>query len=606
MRKLILGVALVCVGLSARVEAAEHWIRLTTPHFEMYTTNGEKQGGAALNVFEQVRYFFMENSKLKAAPGVRVRIIAFRSEKEYKPYRFNEGGFAYYLRTRKGDFIVMQDIGAEHHQAAMHEYTHLIAEHQNLKLPVWLNEGLADLYSSLEPRGNQALVGRALAGRAASLGSERWMDLNALFSTGQDSPYYNEKDKMSIFYSESWALTHMLALSEGYASGFSKFVAAVAGGRAAADCLQSVYGKNVKQVTSALHSYVNQSSLRAAVYDIKLTKADLEPEVSEPSDLEVDLALADLLASQPKTQAEASERLAKLAAEHPESADLQESLGYLAWSQAKRETARECFQRAFDKGSKNPELLKDYAQILHEVGAPTEQILPVLRKAVELTPDDQEAWLNLGGTLTSARQYGAGLEALSHIKTVNADQAYVLFSAKAYCYVQLKSFQLAREMAEKAKQYAKTTGQQLDASAFLSHLDSFERQTTARAVANATPTAQPTPKDPAGDKPTILQRTERHELTRDEPSVHWADNLQHVEAVVTFYDCSSKIQRLRMKVDSREIVLALGNPKEIVVRNMKDGYLDLQCGAQKPFRVGVFYVPSAAAAVDGVIRELVF
>jgi len=595
------------VGLPASALAAEHWIRLTTPHFEMYTTNGEKQGAAALNVFEQVRYFFMENSKLKAAPSGRVRIIAFRSEKEYKPYRFNEGAFAYYLRSRKADFIVMQDISAEHHQAAMHEYTHLIIEHQNVKLPVWLNEGLADLYSSLEPNGKQALVGRALAGRASLLASERWLDLNALFSTGQDSPYYNEKDKMSIFYSESWALTHMLALSEEYAPGFSKFLGAVAGGRPAADCLQSIYGKNVKQATADLHSYIGRSSLRAAVYDIKLSGADLEPQVSEPSELEVDLALADLLASQMKTQAEAAERLAKLAAEHSESAEVQESLGYLAWSQGKRDTAKQCFQRAFEEGSKNSEMLRDYAQILHEAGAPTEQILPVLRKAVELAPEDQEAWLNLGGILTNARQYGIGLEALGHIKTVSAERAYALFSMKAYCLVQLKSFQPAREMAEKAKQYAKTTEQQLAAAAFLSHLDTFERQSsTPPPVADGLSTTKPMPQDPSADKPTIIQRAGTRKLARDEPSIHWADNLQHAEAMVTFYDCSSKPQRLRMKVDAKDIVLGLGDPKEIVVRNMNDGHLDLQCGAQRPFRVGVFYVPSEGAGVDGVIRELVF
>ncbi len=202
----------ICAALSPDANAAEHWIRLTTPHFEMYTTNGEKQGTAALKVFEQVRYFFLQNSHSKAAPDARVRIIAFRSEKEYKPYRFNEGAAAYYLRSRKMDYIVMEDISAEHYQTAVHEYTHLVVEHLGLKLPVWLNEGLADLYSSLEAKGNQAVVGRPIEGRAMILMTQRWLDLNLLLAVDSDSPYYNERDKMSIFYAQSWALTHMLAL----------------------------------------------------------------------------------------------------------------------------------------------------------------------------------------------------------------------------------------------------------------------------------------------------------------------------------------------------------------------------------------------------------
>jgi tetratricopeptide (TPR) repeat protein len=607
MRKLIFVASLILSSVSPGMNAAEHWIRLTTPHFEMYTTNGEKQGTAALNVFEQVRYFFGENSKWKAAPSTPVRIIAFRSEKEFKPYRFNEGSFAYYFRSRKADCVVMQDIGPEHYQAVIHEYTHLIVEHDGLKLPVWLNEGLADVYSSLEPRGNQALVGRALQGREAMLVNQRWLDLNVLFGASLGSPYYNEKDKMSIFYAQSWALTHMLILSEAYGPGFSKFVAAAAAGRPVADSLQSIYGKTPSQVTRDLHAYINRSSLRAAVYDIKLNKADLEPDVSEPSELAVDLALADLLASQKKTQAEAAERLAELATAHPESGDVQESLGYLALQQGNHAKASECFKRALDKGARNAEMLSDYAQLLHESGASAQQMLPVLRQIVELKPNDQDAWLNLGATAASAGQYGVGLEALSHIKTVNADQAYALFSTKAYCLLQLKAPKPAREMAEKAKQYAKTLDQEGQASAFLRHLDSLERQDAVQSLAKTDSLVRPVEEAPRADQPMILKRNATRELSRDEPTVRWSADLQHVEAVAKFFDCNSKIHQLRVNVDSKEMVFELDKPKEVIVRNMNNGFLDLQCGPQKPFRVGVFYVPSLqGAGADGVVRELVF
>src|SRR5450432_3527638 len=103
--------------------ASPKWISVSTPHFEMYTTNSERSATQALRVFEQVRYFFLQNSPSKSAPEAVVRIIAFKSEKEYKPYRINEGAFAYYQRSRERDYIVMQDLDSEHHQAAIHEYT---------------------------------------------------------------------------------------------------------------------------------------------------------------------------------------------------------------------------------------------------------------------------------------------------------------------------------------------------------------------------------------------------------------------------------------------------------------------------------------------------
>jgi Tfp pilus assembly protein PilF len=596
---------------SPSMKAAEHWIRLTTPHFEMYTTNSEKQGTAALQVFEQVRYFFLQKSESKRASDTPVRIIAFRSEKEYRPYRLSEGAFAYYIRSRKVDYIVMQDISPEHHQAAVHEYTHLVIEHLGLNLPKWLNEGLAELYSSLEAKGDQAVIGRPLAGRVVILMTQPWMNLNALFAVGPDSPYYNERDKMSIFYAQSWVLTHMLALGKNYGPAFSKFLAAIASGRPATDCFQSVYGKSLAQVNEDLHAYVRQSTVQGAVFDVKLSKPDPEPDASEPSQLNLDLAFADLLASQKKTAAEAGERLSKLASEHPDSPDVQESLGYLAWWQGNDAKARESFRLAFDRGSKNPEMLYHYSQLLRESGGSAAQILPVLQRAVAIKPDYWDAWFDLGITATNDRQWNVGFVALSHITKVSPERAYAFFSALAYCEMQMKGFTQARADAEKAKKYAKSPDEELQLSSMLRYMDALEQKGVVQkrdvqSVPTVPSSAVPTPQASPAGRPSIPGHASR-DVPRDVPSIHWTGNLQHVEAVAKFFDCNRKAPRLHAIVNSREMVFEIDDPKGLVVRNGTTKSFDFQCGPQDSYKVGIFYVPSnTPTAVDGVIRELVF
>ena len=157
----------------------------------------------------------------------------------------------------------------------------------------------------------------------------------------------------------------------------------------------------------------------------------MEPEVSEPSELAVELTLADLLASQKRSWGDASQRLTQLAADHPEDVETRESSGYLAWSQGNTEKARECFKFAFDHGTKSAEMLNQYASLLHDSGATPQEILPVLQRAVEVSPDDQMAWLNLGSTTVAAGQYGVALAALSHVKKIKADQAYAVFSIQS-------------------------------------------------------------------------------------------------------------------------------------------------------------------------------
>ena len=39
--------------------AADHWTRITTPDFELYTTASEKDGRDTIRHFEQVREFFL-------------------------------------------------------------------------------------------------------------------------------------------------------------------------------------------------------------------------------------------------------------------------------------------------------------------------------------------------------------------------------------------------------------------------------------------------------------------------------------------------------------------------------------------------------------------
>jgi hypothetical protein len=160
-----------------------------------------------------------------------------------------------------------------------------------MQLPIWLNEGLADLYSSLELHGQQAMVGRPLESRVMTLSQQQWMDWNALFAVRYDSPFYNEKDKMSIFYAQSWALTHMLAMSPAYMPGFSSFLLAVANGLSTPEALQKVYGKTVLETGKDVAAYVRQTSLRAALFNVTLSPSELHAQVTDLPDLQTGLAL---------------------------------------------------------------------------------------------------------------------------------------------------------------------------------------------------------------------------------------------------------------------------------------------------------------------------
>src|SRR6202020_41490 len=94
--------------------SSDEWVHLITPHFEIYTTAGEKKGRDAVLYFEQVRSFVTEITHAAWNQPVPVRIVAFRSEKQFRPYAPNGAAAAWFAATQSRDYIVMEDAESEH------------------------------------------------------------------------------------------------------------------------------------------------------------------------------------------------------------------------------------------------------------------------------------------------------------------------------------------------------------------------------------------------------------------------------------------------------------------------------------------------------------
>ncbi|MGA2590578.1 MAG: hypothetical protein ABSH32_11720 [Bryobacteraceae bacterium] len=128
--------------------------------------------------------YFDRNYDEALRQAMPVRLVVFGSQKEYEPYRINEFATAYYHQIADRDYIVMSHGGADTFPIAVHEYVHLLVRHFGLKLPPWLNEGLAELYSTLKPMGGKILVGDLIPGRQRALLQDRWVLLAVIFTIG--------------------------------------------------------------------------------------------------------------------------------------------------------------------------------------------------------------------------------------------------------------------------------------------------------------------------------------------------------------------------------------------------------------------------------------
>jgi tetratricopeptide (TPR) repeat protein len=485
-RALPVGLLLAIAGLAP---AAVPWIGLATPHFRLYTTNDKKTAADALQNFESARYFFAKSGIFKTIPAPVVQIVAFRSEQEYRSHGINPGACGYYQRTRRGDYIVMRDLAPEHRQIGVHEYTHFIFEHSGLTLPLWLNEGLADLYSSLSGHQGQVVLGRAPFGRLYTLESQSWMELGMLLGVGRDSPYYSQPQKMLLFYAESWALTHMLALSPDYAAQFPKFVEAISAGADSRDSLARIYGKTLDQVMADLRAHISRRQLPTHVFDLDLAAAQVEPAPLAAPREQVDLALADLAASNPNAEADGAAELHAISGRYPDSPDAEESLGFLALRHNDMDEARLHFRKAVERHSTTAEVVFYLAHLESAAGAPAERVIDLLNRALELNPNYYDARLELGFVAAKAKKFDLATAALSAAGQLakgdnsHLEHAYVLSYTLAYCYAQLNQSEQALAYGEKAKRAARSGQDQEQTASLLRYIDRERQRASVAALA---------------------------------------------------------------------------------------------------------------------------
>lgn len=559
--------AVVIVFLAAiPALAADRWLRLTTGEFELNSTAGEKQARETLRHFEQVREFFLQASPVRSLGDAPLRIFQFTSAAQYESFRPNSFASAYYVATPAADYIVMSDRIANDFSPAIHEYMHLIVRHSGLKLPTWLNEGWADVFSTLRPMGKDAAVGDLLPDRMKSLTNDSWLDFNTLFSADQKSPVFNEAERTGISYAESWALAHMLFLSPEYKDNFGKFITELQSGKNTADAIQAAWGRSPNAVYKDLRNYLDRKRLYGVVFETRLANGSETVAPVQLTEFDSRLALTDLLVAISRRD-EAKAQYARLEKERPDSADLDRSIGDLALWSNDRKTAREYFARAYGAGIADAVLCFQLAMLDRDAKDPPAVIIPILKRGIELKPDFTEARVELGLIQVDTRDFAGAIATFTAIPKVRSQFAPAVYCGLAVARVETGDLQQARDDAQTCRKWARS-------EADISRAEHVQRLVEAR----STPSA----------------------------AVRPGETWQHVTGIARSLDCSPEGNRLQVVIGKKLVTFDLPDPAAIELPARPATAFSMKCGPLAPIRIGVEFAPprSAMETSVGIVRRL--
>lgn len=592
----LVSVLAVAAGTAA---AAPNWVRIESQHFELFTNAGERSGRRTILFFEQVREFFLRTGNVGSVPSSPVRIVRFRSPKEFEPYRPFKAASAFYMSSPKRDLIVMGTPNRQTKSAAVHEYVHLLVKHSGAELPVWLNEGLAELYSTLEPRGKQVAFGKA----ARVLGDRPWLSIRELITVDYNSTHFDESDRTKVFYAQSWALTHMLCLSNQYRERFPDFLKGV-DGDTGEEAFRWVYGKTLDQVESDFKRYVVRKRLPTVDYEIRLNKSAEKPNVQPASATEVSLVQAGLLVGLNRRE-QALKIYRDLARQDPADWRVPEALGYLASYSGDGESARRHFARAVNLEAANPRLYYDFARLLQEADAEPEVIKPVLRKAIALEPDFDNAHRLLGSILLMEGKAGMALAQLIRVKQISREEAVHHYQTVAQLYHRLGRLEAARQAAALCRKYARSSDEVDLAEELMEWLGAGSEVAPEEAPPLAAAAGTP---EATAFGPSLEESDRPLNAPAAASGPQMAPPRVEVQGSFSRLDCLGERARLHLQIEGGDLPLAILDAASVRVSGPEDGLVELKCGEQKPRPVTVEYQPfeDLDFGTEGIVKVIQF
>lgn len=551
-------------GIMPLAAAPPTWYRFQSAGWELCTDAGERRGEEMLRrlleSYSVLRLAAPEFAGIPASPQRPVRVMLFRSARDFAPFRRGESHRGLFLSGAERDWILVPDSGGDTLRALRHELVHLMLRHAlPSPLPAWLEEGLADYYSTMEISGGSVRLGKAPASHLHWLKNEAWMDAARLSALRPADDASLDRRMITVFYAQSWALVRWMML-EGGSAKTGGLLSKLAGGLSQDAAFREVYGATIAQALERARLLAERlpedaaPDVRTAGPGTSIAAIAREP---LPPPLPDVIRVEALLDAGRDRDAERLGR--ETARRHPSSAAAETLLGSLALRSGDFERAREHLERAIALGGAGARTQFEYAMLLRDMKGPDALIEQSLRQAVAAEPGFSEAWLVLGNWLLAKGRAADAAPCLEKAASLDPQRS-VAWEAWGRALLQLGDRQRAREAASKALLSAVTPEQSEMARALMREVETRPAQA---------PKPAPPVQTPAGWQPR--EGDARAEGRLVEIRCEDARLLFRIE-----------VKPRTARAQAVNVLLETSKPNLVMLRGKSEGRREFLCGEQKP------------------------
>ena len=353
--------------------ANETWLRARSKHFVFISSADENRTRTIAAELETLAAALTKvDATFSTSSGPPTRVIVFTNPRESRPYfdmlrdRPNSDVSGVFVWQREGGTMLINDgstwRGGD--RPPLHELVHDLLESGGARIPLWLDEGLAEYFSNATIRRGSVSAGEPMRNHIATLRQRTRIPPAELFVITRESDTYNLPPGQEVFYAESWALVDWLVRSAS-SSGveFYAFVHDVANGVPVTDALQTRYHRSLRDVDWALTRYMNAPRAGWTI-TIPVPQIDTSETLRSIDRATVLYELGHFIAGSEERPGEAERHYRAALEVNPKHAPSLAGLASLRVADAKYAEAMPLFERAIAEDPNDLEVALTYAEAL--------------------------------------------------------------------------------------------------------------------------------------------------------------------------------------------------------------------------------------------------
>ncbi len=432
--RLIWTLIIVLIGSNANPAAAQDWLGARSQHYRIVGTADDddlKEIGARLEGFYAAINTLFSGQQFRRPAATTV--IVLDDDDDVEALGLTPEADGYFLSGANDNFIILspESRNRKPFGPILHDFFHAIAAENLPDLPIWIREGLAEFYSTIEFDDDLLMIGNNIEGhvRLARDDDDR-LPYQELFETDIDSDVLSEADRDRMFYAQSWALIHFLMM-RNRGPGLAQtavFVHSTAAGLSFDEAFQSAFGTTFEALREEFEDYVDDRSFPFLTMQVNGIGEDFVSIDDEPFPPGLgETYLADLLLKEGRNE-EAERRLQAAVARDRTIAAPHTSLGGLRIQQERYAEALAIMEEAVRGQGPNYLTHYYYATSLNRVnpeltGEQRTLVREQLREAIRLRPTFPDAHHGLAESYVDAGDNldeAAGL--LDQALTLSPDQ----------------------------------------------------------------------------------------------------------------------------------------------------------------------------------------